>query len=171
MPAAMAGRTYPFPFRTRKSSAPAPMILPTGGKVGRRRLSSFSLYVPSIGGDFLLPGGRQPVCLRIRNPQASGAFFPFLALVSFPPAGIACCFPDFAFPCFSFYAVDGRKISMCSPSLVFYKLATNFCPFDRMACSMLFVRAVWRFRPLSPFFYFPLSCCLLPLLSFSLLKF
>ncbi|MDY2844154.1 MAG: hypothetical protein SOT81_09265, partial [Treponema sp.] len=47
--------------------------------------------------DFLLPGGRQPVCLRIRNPWARGAFFPFLALVSFPPAGIACCFPDFAF--------------------------------------------------------------------------
>ena len=27
MPVAMAGRKYPFPFRTRKSSSPAPMIL------------------------------------------------------------------------------------------------------------------------------------------------
>lgn len=46
MPAAMAGRIYPFPFRTRKSSAPAPMILPTGGKVGRRRLFSFFSVCP-----------------------------------------------------------------------------------------------------------------------------
>ena len=30
MPVAMAGRKYPFPFRTRKSSSPAPMILLTG---------------------------------------------------------------------------------------------------------------------------------------------
>lgn len=29
---------YPFPFRTRKSSTPSPMILPKGGKVGRCQL-------------------------------------------------------------------------------------------------------------------------------------
>ena len=28
---------YPFPFRTRKSSPPAPMVLPSGGRVGRRQ--------------------------------------------------------------------------------------------------------------------------------------
>ncbi len=38
MPAAMAVRQYPFPFRTRKSSSLAPMILGSPGKVGSCQL-------------------------------------------------------------------------------------------------------------------------------------
>ena len=64
MPAAMAGRIYPFPFRTRKSSAPAPMVLPLGGRVGRRRLFLF----------FLLCGPAAPL------GRAGPVFFPL------PPA-------------------------------------------------------------------------------------
>ena len=58
--AAMAGRIYPFPFRTRKSSAPAPMILPIGGKVGRRRLFLFSFCAPPLEGLFFAPGASLP---------------------------------------------------------------------------------------------------------------
>ena len=47
MPVAIAERQYPFPFRTRKSSSPAPMILPCGGKVGSCRL--FFRAVSSAG--------------------------------------------------------------------------------------------------------------------------
>ena len=75
MPAAMAGRIYPFPFRTRKSSAPAPMILPTGGKVGRRRLFLFSFCAPPLEGlFFFLP--RALPCLALRAAQ------PFLSFGS-----------------------------------------------------------------------------------------
>ena len=33
----IAEGTHPFPFRTRKLSPPAPMVLPNGGRVGRRQ--------------------------------------------------------------------------------------------------------------------------------------
>ena len=33
----MAEGSHPFPFRTRKLSPPAPMVLPSGGRVGRRQ--------------------------------------------------------------------------------------------------------------------------------------
>ena len=35
-------RPHPFPFRTRKLSSLTPMVLPFGGRVGRRRAFSFS---------------------------------------------------------------------------------------------------------------------------------
>ena len=68
----MAGRKYPFPFRTRKSSAPAPMILPTGGKVGRRRL-------------FLFFSMRAPLSIRTAG---RALFFPQGGSMSLPPP---CC--------------------------------------------------------------------------------
>ena len=42
LPVAIAAGKHPFPFRTRKLSPPAPMVLPgqLGGRVGRRRLKS-----------------------------------------------------------------------------------------------------------------------------------
>ena len=69
MPAAMAGRIYPFPFRTRKSSAPAPMVLPLGGRVGRRRLFLF----------FLLCGPAAPL------GRAGPVFFPLPPLCRLSP--------------------------------------------------------------------------------------
>lgn len=48
---------YPFPFRTRKSSTPSPMILPFGGKVGRCQLFFCTFQIPSdsSAGDFFYP--------------------------------------------------------------------------------------------------------------------
>ena len=37
---------HPFPFRTRKLSPPAPMVLPIGGRVGRRQAFFLSIGTP-----------------------------------------------------------------------------------------------------------------------------
>ena len=81
---AIAEGRHPVPYRTRKLSPPAPMVLPgkLGGRVGRRRDSSRS--AASMGGASSFPGpdtcarGRVPApCGRWRttthNPTAPGA--------------------------------------------------------------------------------------------------
>src|SRR4051794_19873042 len=75
----MAAVSHPFPFRTRKLSPPAPMVLggPPPGRVGRRRI--FSERAPSIRTGLVcvfpfLPGIgalRRPVADRRRWPVAS----------------------------------------------------------------------------------------------------
>ena len=59
---AIAKRSHPFPFRTRKLSSSAPMVLHGRpcGRVGRRRILNFS---PSIyfEGLFLFEGGNLPI--------------------------------------------------------------------------------------------------------------
>ena len=75
-PVAVAGRVHPFPFRTRKLSSPAPMVLPgqLGGRVGRRRVI-FEKAVRSLetGQPFLISRGLDTVeaghCSRIRAPE------------------------------------------------------------------------------------------------------
>ena len=134
----MAGRIYPFPFRTRKSSAPAPMILPIGGKVGRRRLFLFSFCAPPLEGLFF--------ALR------AALVFPLLCL-----AGAHAEAAVFGFP--GFMPLWGEKSSMRPSLLLLLRLALLLpAAFDGMACLGIPVRAGWRFLTSSP-----LSCsCAVP---------
>ena len=56
----MAEGIHPFPFRTRKLSPPAPMVLPFGGRVGRRQVF-FCVFTDLFGGYTKLSDDRRRV--------------------------------------------------------------------------------------------------------------
>ena len=66
---------YPFPFRTRKSSTPSPMILPKGGKVGRCQLFFCPQHgAPGHGRRFFPPGRNPPPPPPAREKRPNFAF-------------------------------------------------------------------------------------------------
>src|SRR5437016_14112303 len=67
-PVAIAAESHPFPFRTRKLSPPAPMVLGgrPPGRVGRRRISPVD-EAPRRGGFVAL--GLRPLGLMARGPR------------------------------------------------------------------------------------------------------
>ena len=59
---------HPFPFRTRKLSPPTPMVLPFGGRVGRRQVFLFSRPA--------MPKVRGSITKLVRRPHCSAPAYP-----------------------------------------------------------------------------------------------
>ena len=76
---------YPFPFRTRKSSTPSPMILPKGGKVGRCQLFFVHSTAPVTRAPFFFARAESaPSSSARKTPEfrvfpTRSTYFPFFA--------------------------------------------------------------------------------------------
>ena len=69
-PVTIAEGPHPFPFRTRKLSPPAPMVLPFGGRVGRcRAFFVTGLVAGRYGQDCLALGRADPAGDGVSFPQ------------------------------------------------------------------------------------------------------
>src|SRR3954447_21083654 len=81
----MAAVSHPFPFRTRKLSPPAPMVLggPPPGRVGRRRI--FSERAPSVRTGL--------VCVFLAGLRSELGAWPWPDRRRWPVASLVLCLP------------------------------------------------------------------------------